>query len=93
MSPPRLSSRWFIAVWVCAWLMSVGGVLSAGAHFRAGFVWFIIAAPLLLFLGLSLAMNVGELSDRMTREVTRRGWVLVVFALFGAGVGIVGLAR
>jgi hypothetical protein len=53
-------------------LLVCGAVLCAAAHVRVGFVLLVVAGFLLAALGAALALNFGELSDRMVDEVTSR---------------------
>jgi hypothetical protein len=68
----RLSYSTFRAVFLTAWLLVGAGVICAAARAGVGFVLFVCAGVLLSCLGASLALNSGQLSDRMVDEVMRR---------------------
>lgn len=68
----HLSYRAFRGLFLAAWGFVAAGVLSAAARFRAGFVFFVSAGLILIFLGGTLALNVGRVSDRMVQGVVSR---------------------
>jgi hypothetical protein len=68
----RLSYSTFRVVFLTAWLLVGAGVICAGAHAGVGFVLFVCAGVLLAGLGVSLALNAGQLSDRMVDQVVKR---------------------
>ena len=69
---PRVSYSALRAAFIAAWLLVAVGLICTAARVRAGFVLFVCAGVVFSCLGAMLALNSGELSDRMVDEVASR---------------------
>lgn len=72
LAGPRVSYSAFRAAFISAWLIVGAGLICVAARIHAGFVLFVCAGVVFAFLGAGLALDSGELSDRMVDEVVSR---------------------
>ena len=99
---PQVSYSTFRAAFISAWLVVGAGLICVAARIRAGFVLFACAGVVFACLGAMLALNSGELSDRVVDavvsrsdgagkplSVTRFGGTLLL--VIGAGMLILGV--